>query len=415
LAIVVKLSRLLRMHQKELGWYEETLRQGYPGAQYHAMNLAALAQTVKFIESLIDQGFEDALVAKFFEDLGEEESQLPVKGEDFIRFMKASGEVVNAPDPVYWMNNPTPLLYRIEGQIHVKMSHWVNTVSPYHSVFIRLDDAEEGGRFTDYVNLEKPDRLDVAYLGIPEKMAEKFRKISHGDYLRLAGLVNGYAASVYRRTGYPIQMLSPLLLPGTLGVYFSSGAKTPATHMHLGYITPYDQRFGEVLSIYRERDGVVPDSRGRAAIVKIQTYGTKVGENLYRIESEEAFQALEELAGEYYPLLIKAAKLCGEGLYLWLWYEGERPRYRRILPPQDLFPTILAARSYSFFAKMLRKVWGEGPNHLLLLRKKSIRLGDRRAIIHIGTEPRKWSGEKIYLDIETGSGFALPVDYLDEK
>jgi hypothetical protein len=414
---VIKLSRFLRRHERELRWYREVFAEGFPGAQNQNMNLQALTMVVKLAESLISEGFDEVLVTRFFDELDEEPGWLPVKGEDVVRVVKAFGESIVYPEPYIWTTNPTPLIVVVEGQVYAELSSlYVRPIPPYHRVLIRLDDAELGRRFTDGLSLERLGDDDARLLQPPRpKMLNSFRRISHEEYLKLASLVNGYSAYMYRRTGYPLQMLRPYLLPYTAGVYlageFDGLRRLGGVVQMMGYITPYDPRFETVIDACTRTVEDVPARERRTALLNIQAYGERVGEGLYRIEKPEAMNALEHLHEEYKPLL-KAVSLCGEGIYLWLWNEGERPRYVQAKTPSRLLPTMIAFSAFRLAPRYMEKRWGQGPNALIRLIRRPIRLGDKRVIYHVATEPREWKGGKTYLDIETGSGFALPEEYI---
>lgn len=415
---MIKLSRFLRRRERELRWYREVFAEGFPGAQNQHMNMHSLAMVVRFAESLEREGFDEVLVTHFFDELDEEPGWLPVKGEDIVKVVRAFGESIPYPEPYIWTTNVTPYIVLVDGQVYAEMPRqYVKPISPYHRVLIRLDDAELGKKFTEGMALERPGGADARLLAVPSlRVLEGFRKIGHEDYLELVSRVNGYSVYMYRRAGHPIQMLYPALLPYTAGVYLVEeldDLERLGGVIHLrGYFMYYDPRFEAVIHAATRIPEDVPASEVRAAILNIQAYGEKVGEMLYKVESHESMNGLEQLLGDDYPSLTKAVTLSGEGIYLWLWLEGERPRYTQAKPPSRLLPTMIVGRSFGFYTRYMEKRWGKGPDNLICLVKRSIKLGDKRAIYYIATEPKEWRGEKTYLDIETGSGFALPEEYI---
>lgn len=327
-----------------------------------------------------------------------------------------------------------PLVYVYERQHYVELPLETHFEGP--KLFLRLADAEVEERLTSGLSTFRDNRLDELLESEQYPYMDRVGYLTclePRQYLELAARVNGYAASVYARTGFPIQMLCPYLPAGTRLVIAS--LKDSLVPMQpgklLGELTPYDPGYGRLTAAPRPQERAprfFPDffnlkPEGMGAAVEFLRSLARV---IHRDESDSGFYEVplnehvrDELArimGDSFWILEDFISKHGEGLFLYI----KAPRGADILveekpAPAELAPLLWLGEAYGFDSFAMRPVVDELMDYGLLvnLLKDSVSGGAGSLNLYLLTKPKQLTlVSGVYYDEEEGAGVAAPVPYI---
>lgn len=397
--------------------------------------LVTLERLVKLLGMLETKGLAELLLIGPGEDVVFGKGWLPVRGSDIYKLFQAFAE---AGVHLYTKRGSwhcyTPLVYVYKGQHYVELP--LETHFEAVKFFVRLADAEVEEKLTSGLSTFRDSRLDELLESEEYPYMDRVGYLTclePEQYLELAARVNGYAASIYTMTGFPIQMLCPYLPIGTrLVIAALNDSLVPMQPGKLlGELTPYDPGYGRLTAARRpqertphfysdflkmEPEGVRAAAEFLRSLARV-VYRDDSGSFLYELPLNEHVRGeLARIMGNSFWILEDFISKHGEGLFLYM----KTPQGADVLveekpAPAELAPLLWLAEAYGFDSFVMRPAVNELMDYGLLvnLLKDSVTLGVESFDIYLLTKPKPLTFVGgVYYDQEEGVGVAAPVPYI---
>jgi hypothetical protein len=397
--------------------------------------LVRLERLVRLMNMLAAKGLTELLLVELGEDVVVGRGWLPVRGADVYRLFEAFAEAgvhLYTRRDSWYCYTPHVYVYGREYYVETPLEAQLKGLR----AFVRLADAEEEEKLTSGLSPFRDNRLDELLESEEYPYMDRvgyLTCIEPEQYLELAARVNGYASSVYARTGFPVQMLCPYLPASTRLVIASlNDSLVPAQPGRLlGELTPYDPEYGRLTAAGRPQERALrfdpeylrlePEARRSVAeflrsLVRV-IYRDGSGSFFYEFSVNEATRGeLARVLGDSFWILEEFVSKHGEGLFLYIREPGGTPLLvEESPPPAELAPVLWLAEAYGFDSIIMRPAVEDlaGYGHLLSLMTDSIATGRGSLDLYLLTKPRPLTlVAGVYYDAEDGVGVAAPIPYV---